>query len=122
MEFEEFEKVVNKVLKDIPEEYRKILRDERIEVICREHVPLGVIQQFPGKIVFGLFAGISKDKKRTFSVQSQPTRIEIYKASFERVFGSQINAELKEQIYRTLVHEIAHYFGFNEEEVRFRGY
>lgn len=122
MDFEEFEKVVNEILKDIPEEYKKVLRDERIEVISREYAPMGVKQQFPGKIVFGLFAGISKDKKRTFSVQTQPTRIEIYKESFERVFGPQINSEVKEQIYKTIVHEIAHYFGFNEEEVRGRGY
>ncbi|MBN1695262.1 metallopeptidase family protein [candidate division WOR-3 bacterium] len=122
MEFEEFEKVVNEILKDIPEEYRQVLRDERIEVICREYVPMGVRQQFPGKIVFGLFAGISKNKKTTLSVQVQPTRIEIYKESFEIVFGRKMTGEMKGQIYRTLVHEIAHYFGFNEEEVRFRGY
>lgn len=122
MDFEEFEKVVNEILKDIPEEYRKFLRDERIEVISREHVPVGVRQQFRGKIVFGLFAGISKSKKRTFSVQTQPTRIEIYKESFEMVFGREITGEMKEQIYKTLIHEIAHYFGFNEEEVRHRGY
>ncbi len=122
MVFEEFEKVVKEILKDIPEKYRQILRDERIEVISREYVPIGVRQQFPGKVVFGLFAGISKDKKKTFTVQTQPTRIEIYKESFERVFGSRISDEMKEQIYRTIVHEIAHYFGFNEEEVRGRGY
>ncbi len=122
MEFEEFEREVNKIARDIPEGYRKILRDEDIEILCRENVPAGVRHQFPGKIVFGLFSGISKNKKRTFSVQTQPTRIEIYKESFERVFGSEITGEMKEHIYRTLVHEIAHYFGFNEEEVRERGY
>ncbi len=122
MDFEEFERVVKEILKDIPEEYRKILRDERIEVICREYVPMGVRQQFSGKIVFGLFSGIPKNKKRTFSVQTQPTRIEIYKESFEMVFGREINSTMKEQIYRTLIHEIAHYFGFNEEEVRSKGY
>ena len=122
MDFEEFEKVVKEILKDIPEKYRQVLRDERIEVICREYVPMGVRQKFPGKVVFGLFAGISKNKKRFFSVQTQPTRIEIYKESFERVFGPQINDAMKEQIYRTIVHEIAHYFGFNEEEVREKGY
>ena len=122
MEFEEFEKVVKEISKDIPEEYRNILRNERIEIICREYMPMGVRQQFPGKVVFGLFSGIPKSKKRTFSVQSQPTRIEIYKESFEMVFGREITGAMKEQIYRTLVHEIAHYFGFNEEEVREKGY
>lgn len=122
MDFEEFEKVVKEISKDIPEEYRNILRKERIEIICREYMPMGVRQQFPGKVVFGLFSGIPKNKERTFSVQAQPTRIEIYKESFEIVFGREISNAMKEQIYRTLVHEIAHYFGFNEEEVRERGY
>ncbi len=122
MNFEEFEKMVKEISKDIPEEYRNILRKERIEIICREYMPMGVRQQFPGKVVFGLFSGIPKNKKRTFSVQSQPTRIEIYKESFEIVFGREISSAMKERIYRTLVHEIAHYFGFNEEEVREKGY
>lgn len=122
MEFEEFERVVKEIAKDIPEKYRNILREERIEIICREYMPMGVRQQFPGKIVFGLFSGISKSKKRTFSVSAQPTRIEIYKESFEKVYGTEMNKEMKEHIYRTLIHEIAHYFGFNEEEVRGRGY
>jgi predicted Zn-dependent protease with MMP-like domain len=122
MDFEEFEKVVKETLKEIPKEYRKILKDESIEVVCREYVPIGVRQEFPGKIVFGLFAGVSKKNKRTFSVQVEPTRIEIYKESFERIFGTEINNAMKEQIHRTLIHEIAHYFGFSEEEVRAEGY
>ncbi len=122
MEFEEFEKVVKEISRDIPEEYRNILREERIEIFCREYVPMAVRQQFPGKIVFGLFSGIPKSKIRTFSVHAQPTRIEIYKDSFENIFGREINSRMKERIYKTLVHEIAHYFGFDEEEVRERGY
>lgn len=122
MEFEEFEKVVKEVARDIPEEYRNILRKERIEIFCREYVPMAVKEKFSGKTVFGLFAGISKDKRKTFSVHSQPTRIEIYKDSFENIFGREVNLRMKERIYNTLVHEIAHYFGFNEEEVSKRGY
>jgi len=122
MEFEEFERAVKEISKEIPEKYRNILRKERIEILCREYAPMGVRQQFPGKIVFGLFSGIPKNKKRVLSVSVQPTRIEIYKESFEKVFGNHINSKMKEQIYRTLIHEIAHYFGFNEEEVRERGY
>jgi predicted Zn-dependent protease with MMP-like domain len=122
MDFEDFERVVKEISRDIPEKYRNILREERIEIICREKMPIGVRQQFPGKIVFGLFSGISKNKKRTFSVQTQPTRIEIYKESFEKVYGTEINKEMKKHIYRTLIHEIAHYFGFNEKEVREKGY
>jgi predicted Zn-dependent protease with MMP-like domain len=122
MEFEEFERVVKQVAGEIPEQYRGILRKERIEIFCREFVPMAVKEQFPGKIVFGLFAGISKDKRKTLSVHAQPTRIEIYKDSFENIFGIEINERMKDRIYRTLVHEIAHYFGFNENEVRERGY
>lgn len=122
MELWEFEKEVRTALEKLPSKYRKILAKEKISVLPREKVPEGVRQRHPGKTIFGLFAGVSKKNKRTFSIQTEPTRIEIYKESFENMYGPRISAAMKEHIFRTVVHEIAHYFGFDEEEVRDRGY
>ena len=49
-----------------------------------------------------------------------PDRIILFKDNIERVCYSK--DELIEKIKEVLIHEIAHYFGMNEEEVRAAGY
>ena len=122
MELEEFEDVVNETLERLPSKFRKILREEEIEILPREKVPVAVRERFPKKIVFGVFIGVSRKDKRTFSVQTEPTRIELYKESFEKVYGNRITDVIKERIAQTVIHEIAHYFGFNEDEIAARGF
>lgn len=122
MNLEEFEQVVCEVLERLPDKFSKILREEKIVIIPREKVPYAVRESHHGKIVFGVFVGVSKKNKRTFSIQTEPTRIEIYKESFEKVFGPNLTDNMRGHISRTIFHEIAHFFGFNEEEVKQRGY
>jgi predicted Zn-dependent protease with MMP-like domain len=53
-----------------------------------------------------------------FSIQMEPTRIELYKDSFEQAFKDR--SEMEAQIVKTVIHEIGHYFGFSEKELRSR--
>lgn len=122
MQIEEFEKVVNEVLKHLPEKFKNILQKEEIKILTREQVPRSVKERFPRKIVFGVFIGVPRKNKSVLFVPPEPTRIELYKESFEKVFGSKMTNTMKEQITRTVMHEIAHYFGFNEDEIAERGY
>ena len=122
MELEEFEVVVRDTLKNLPLKFSEILKKERIEILCRENVPVAVRERFPQKIVFGVFVGISRKDKSTFSIQVEPTRIELYKESFEQVYGQEITDDIKKRIAQTVIHEIAHYFGFNEDEIASRGF
>lgn len=122
MQIEEFEKMVQEALEGIPDKYRKILREEKIEILPRENAPPGMKEKFPNKTVFGIFVGMSLKHKTVFSIQTEPTRIELYKESFEKVFGTKVSEAIKEQISRTVIHEIAHYLGFTEEEIHKRGY
>lgn len=119
---EEFERIVQEALENIPEEFKKILKKEKIEVLPRERVPPAVKERFPNKTVFGIFIGIPLKHKTVFSIQTEPTRIELYKESFQKVFGPEVSERMKGQIGRTVIHEIAHYFGFSEREVFERGY
>ena len=122
MELEEFERVVQEALKDIPDRFRKILHKEKIEILSRQKVPLAVKEKFPGKTVFGIFIGVPLKRKTHFSIQTEPTRIELYKESFQKVFGHRMSETMKNQIGKTVIHEIAHYLGFTEDEIFKRGY
>lgn len=122
IQIEEFEQVVKEVLKDLPEKFRNILQKEKIEILSREKVPRSVREKFPKRIIFGVFIGVSRKNKSVLFVPPEPTRIELYKECFEKVFGARMTIAMKERIAQTVMHEIAHYFGFNEEEIAERGY
>ena len=122
MQIEDFEKMVQETLEDIPDKYRKILREEKIEILPRENAPPAIKEKFPNKTVFGIFVGMPRKCKIVFSIQTEPTRIELYKESFEKVFGTNVSEAIKEQIRHTVIHEIAHYLGFTEEEIDKAGY
>ncbi|MCD4813604.1 metallopeptidase family protein [bacterium] len=122
MTFETFEQAVDEAVEQIPEKFKQILETEGLEIIPRDIVPERVHELFPDRIVFGIFAGISRKHRNVFNIQLEPTRIEIYQESIEQVFGPLPTPQVKDQIVKTVIHEIAHYFGFNEKEVRERGY
>jgi len=118
MELGEFEETIEKALNKVPKKFREILKREDIQVLAREKVP-GVLQdQYKGHLLFGIFAGVPYNRRSMFNIQMEPTRIELYKNSFEKAFNNQIDME--EQIVKTVIHEIGHYFGFTEKELRRR--
>jgi len=122
MEMDEFENTVRSCLVEIPERFRAILEKEQIQVIPREKVPQAVKEKFPSSYVFGVFVGVPYGRRKANIVQHEPTRIELYKETFERVFGNRNESKVRDQIARTVIHEIAHYFGYSEKAIRQRGY
>jgi predicted Zn-dependent protease with MMP-like domain len=118
MDMTEFENTIGEALERIPVNFKKILEEKGISILGREKVPGPVKKRFRNAVVFGIFIGVPYG--RFFNVQTEPTRIELYKESFEQVFDG--TEKIKEQIARTVVHEIAHYFGFSEEEIRKSGF
>ena len=118
MTFEEFEDIVEASLKEIPERFRETLDKNQIKVLARERVPLPVRELHPGKTVFGIFIGVPLG--HFYNMSTEPTRIELYKESFESWESDP--GRIKRHILTTVVHEIAHYFGFNEDEIRKLGY
>ena len=118
MELGEFEEAIEKALNKVPKQFREILNREEIQILAREEVPGILRERFKGRLLFGLFAGVPYNRRSIFNLQMEPTRIELYKSSFEEAFTSQ--EEMEEQIIKTVIHEIGHYFGFSEKELRRR--
>jgi predicted Zn-dependent protease with MMP-like domain len=120
MDLGEFEETIEKALNKVPKEFREILKREDIQVLAREYVPESLRHQYRGSLLFGIFAGVPFNRRSMFTIQMEPTRIELYKDSFEKAFASE--AEIEEQIVKTVIHEIGHYFGFSEKELRRRNF
>jgi predicted Zn-dependent protease with MMP-like domain len=118
MELSEFEEVIEKALNKVPKRFREILEREGIQVLARDEVPAVFRDQYKGRLLFGIFTGIPYNRRSMFNIQMEPTRIELYKSSFEQAFNDR--SEMEKQIVKTVIHEIGHYFGFSEKELRRR--
>jgi predicted Zn-dependent protease with MMP-like domain len=119
MELSEFEEAIEKALNKVPKKFREILQREDIHVLARDEVPGALQDQYRGRLLFGIFTGVPFNRRSMFNIQMEPTRIELYKASFEQAFDNR--GDVEEQIAKTVIHEIGHYFGFSEKELRRRG-
>ena len=71
----------------------------------------------PRSRLLGVFIGVPKIRRQpSFELPSLPERIELYQENIERVAGTP--EEVKHQVRLTLRHEIGHYFGLTERELR----
>jgi predicted Zn-dependent protease with MMP-like domain len=70
--------------------------------------------------LFGLYEGIPLTERGSGDFGQLPDRIAIYRRPLEEEFEDP--AELREEIRITVLHELAHYFGFDEDRIAELGY
>ncbi len=70
--------------------------------------------------LYGLYEGVPLPERTSQDTGSLPDRIAIYRLPLEQDFPDP--AELEHEIRVTVLHELAHYFGFDEERIGELGY
>ncbi|MBI4763811.1 MAG: metallopeptidase family protein [Deltaproteobacteria bacterium] len=73
-----------------------------------------------GYLYYGLYQGFLRPGKSFFQGQSLPDRIILFRQPILSICRTK--HEIKEQIKKTLIHEIAHHFGLPEARIRHLGY
>jgi predicted Zn-dependent protease with MMP-like domain len=96
----EFEELVETAIASIPEEFLPYL--ENTVFLVQESSPEGLMGFYEG--AGALHAG-----------EGMPDRITLYKESHERASGSM--KELVEEVRRTILHEVGHHFGMDEDDL-----
>lgn len=111
---ERFVKVAEEVLDSLPEEFRSRIRN--VAVLVEDSPPHQPSPQpgQRGQLLLGMFHGIPMTKKSVFDIPTGPDHIVLYKKNIEAVCSS--DAEVCDQIRLTVIHELGHYFGLNEEQ------
>ena len=111
----EFEKLVEEGLALIPEKLRAlisnvqiVIEDEPSEQLLDE---LGVPED---ETLFGLYSGTPLTE-RTSEYAALPDRITIYRRPLLEEFDDP--DELRHEVARTVIHEIAHHFGLDEDRL-----
>ncbi len=110
MERSRFEALVGQALKGLPLSFREKLTN--VAIIVEDLPP----DDWQGKgLLLGLFHGIPRTEKTVFAA-SLPDQIFLYQRNIEAICSS--DAEVRQQIRETLLHEVGHYFGLSEDELR----
>ena len=112
----QFSQLVENALERLPRRFKQKL--ENVVVMVEDYPERQLQGQYPG-LLLGLFHGVPKTHQSVFAI-SMPSRIVLYQKNIEAV--SRNEDEISLQIETTLKHEIGHYFGMTEKELRKRGY
>jgi predicted Zn-dependent protease with MMP-like domain len=116
---EEFERIVEEALELLPDQFQKVL--DNLEIIV-EDMPEPEDLEKTGarhaRSLLGLYSGIPLTNRGTWYGMTPvtPDRIKIFQKNIERITRNR--KELREQVLITVFHEIGHYFGMNEDEIR----
>ncbi|NWJ96338.1 MAG: metallopeptidase family protein [Chloroflexi bacterium] len=71
--------------------------------------------------LFGLYEGVPRTERTSGYNFAVPDKITIYQEPMEEECGNSREA-IKEQVRRTVLHEIAHFFGISDPELEAMGW
>ncbi len=115
----EFDRAVAEALAAIPAEFRAYLENVVIEV--RDRPDARLMDEYDvSDDLLGLYAGIPLEDKGVASGQMLPDRIFIFRGNLVDMCESR--EELVAEIRITVLHEIGHHFGLDEDRLEELGY
>ncbi|HET6780731.1 MAG TPA: metallopeptidase family protein [bacterium] len=116
-----FEVLVLDALESIPEPVRE--RMQNIDVVIEdwpEQDQLTELGMEPDEWLFGLYEGTPLTERGISEHPLLPDKITIFQGPLEDAHES--DHEIKNEIRKTVVHEVAHHFGITEERLAELGY
>ncbi len=115
----DFYKLVERALEGLPPELSSLLDNVAIVVDDWPDYSTPLVSGGPEETLYGLYEGVPLTERGAGYFGFLPDKITIFRGPLERDFATQ---ELEEQVRITVVHEIAHYFGFDEDRIAELGY
>jgi predicted Zn-dependent protease with MMP-like domain len=118
----EIRKEVASVLDRLPRQFRRRLHNLEIVVeerpTCDLLLSVGLDPRYD--TLYGLYQGIPLPDRSALYPPILPDKITIFAEPLLRDFSDP--EDLREQIRTTVLHEVAHYFGFDDDEIDKLGY
>jgi predicted Zn-dependent protease with MMP-like domain len=104
---QQFEELVRSAIDELPSEFQKAL----------EHVAIVVSDRGAEHHAYGLYVGMKMNGLGFFGGGGLPDEILIFRDTLVRDFGAN-PVLLRTKVKQTVLHEVGHHFGFDEEGVR----
>lgn len=114
---EEFEKLIDRALKELPKEIFEKM--ENVAIVVEKRPAPGQLRKSEiraGNLLLGLYQGVPQIKWGRGFGNVLPDKITIFQESIERL--ARTEDKVLEVIKNTVFHEIAHHFGFDEKGIR----
>ncbi len=112
----EFEALVEKALRSLPPYFRERLKNVVVTVKPR---PSREQAEAFGEDLYGLYEGVPLDQRGPDYSGVMPDKITVFKDFLEEDFDTP--EEIAEEVRLTVMHEISHYFGMDDDELREKG-
>jgi predicted Zn-dependent protease with MMP-like domain len=109
---EEFEDLVADALDEIPDELARLM--DNVVIVVEDDVP-------PGRErLLGLYEGIPLTERGTTYAGVMPDRITVYRRPTLEICDTV--EDVVDEVHITVVHEIAHHFGIDDDRLHELGY
>ena len=116
-----FDRLVIDAIHELPQNLKDRLSNVSVVVEDKPSSSvLGKLRLLPNTMLMGLFQGVPLNKKSVWHSGTLPERITIYQKNIDAISRSE--EEIKGRIKKVVRHEVAHYVGFTEEEIKGMGY
>ncbi|HYI45681.1 MAG TPA: metallopeptidase family protein [Actinomycetota bacterium] len=109
-----FEDLVSDALDSLPEELARMMNN--VEVVVEDEPPREYTAGLPrGSTLLGHYHGIPLTSRGVNYDHVLPDKISIYAGPITRI--ARTPERIKEQVRRTVIHEIAHHFGIDDDRL-----
>ncbi len=118
---EEFEELVREALDEVPEQFLPYLENLSVDV---EDMPSAADCEAVGiddpRSLLGLYHGTPLPMQSVNTPYRWPERIAIYQNNIQRLCRTR--RQIVRQIRKTVLHEVGHHFGLDEDDLHELGY
>ena len=122
MNHQDIRKEVAKIVDKLPRRFREQLHN--VEFVVEERPSVDLLRDEgldPRRdTLYGIYQGVPLPERSSLDPPLLPDKITIFAEPLLEDFPDP--EELREEIRLTVLHEIAHYFGMDEEEIEDLGY
>jgi len=116
---QDFYELVERALEELPAELAELLDNVAIVVDDWPEYSTPLAPEKSDDVLYGLYEGVPLTERAAGYHGFLPDKITIFRGPLERDFPRE---ELEEQVRITVVHEIAHHFGFDEDRLEELGW
>jgi predicted Zn-dependent protease with MMP-like domain len=117
-----FVRLVEEALDALPIDFRE--RIDNVAILVKDRPKVHTVRALavkrsphkPQHLLLGIFQGIPATQRSVFDISAGPNRIILYQKNIEAICSSA--AEVRREVRQTVLHELGHYFGMNEDELK----
>jgi predicted Zn-dependent protease with MMP-like domain len=112
-----FEKLVAEALDGLPSDFQEKI--DNVEVVIEDWPSRQQLRKMGvphGDSLYGTYEGVPLTKRTSRYGLVMPDRITIYQRPIEACCRNE--DEIRRQVRRVVLHEVAHYFGISDERLR----